>query len=162
MDEVTIDEVLARLSKQLYLSKEKETELLAEIRTHLEDAVADAVAKGEDEQVALLKAAEAFGMEESGKELQDVHEGNEALEAIMATALPILMALVLRWLVFAPEGSAVDWPTLLARPTFWLVAIIALVVPFLQFHRWRLALLGWAFFWLITVIFIVFPSINQW
>lgn len=162
MDEVTLDQVLERLRKQLHLSKETETELLAEIRTHLEDAVADAVAKGEDEQVALLKAAEAFGMEESGKELQDVHVGNDALEAIMATALPILMALVLRWLAFAPGGSAIEWSTFLARPTFWLIAAITLVVPFLYFKRWSLALLGWAFFWLITVIFIVFPSINQW
>lgn len=162
MDEVNIDQVLAQLRKQLHLSKETEHELLAEIRTHLEDAVADAVAKGEDEQVALLKAAEAFGLEESGKQLQEVHEGNEVLEAIMATALPILLALVLRWLVFAPDGSAIGWSTLLVRPAFWLIAIIALIVPFVQYHRWRLALMGWAFFWLITVIFIVFPSINQW
>lgn len=162
MDEVTIEQVLQSLRKQLSLSKETEYEVLAEIRTHLEDAVADAVAKGEDEQVALLKAAEAFGMEEAGAGLQKVHEGNDAVEAIVATALPILLALVLRWLAFAPDGSVIEWSTLLARPAFWLVALVALVVPFLQFHRWRLALLGWAFFWLITVIFIVFPTISSW
>lgn len=162
MDEVTIEQVLQQLRKQLRLSKETEYEVLAEIRTHLEDAVAHAVAKGEDEEVALLKAAEAFGMEEAGASLQEVHEGNDALEAIMVTALPILLALVLRWLAFAPDGSAIDWTTLLARPAFWLVALVALVVPFLHFHRWRLALLGWAFFWLITVIFVVFPTIGSW
>jgi hypothetical protein len=162
MDRVTIDQVLARLRKQLRLSKEAEYEVLAEIRTHLEDAVADAVAKGEDEQVALLKAAEKFGLEEAAEGLQQVHEGQDALEAIAATALPILLALVLRWLTFAPDGSAIGWPALLARPGFWLVAAIALVVPFIQFRRWRYALLGWAFFWLLTVIFIVFPSINTW
>jgi len=162
MDKVTIEQVLQQLRKQLRLSKETEYEVLAEIRTHLEDAVADAVAKGEDEEVALLKAAEAFGVEEVGASLQEVHKGGDALEAIMVTALPILMALVLRWLAFAPDGSSVNWPTLLVRPAFWLVAIVALVAPFLYFRRWRLALLGWAFFWLISIIFIVFPTINNW
>lgn len=162
MDGLNIEQVLARLRKQLRLSKEAEYEVLAEIRTHLEDAVADAVAKGEDDEVALLKAAEKFGLEEAGAELQEVHQGEDALEAIAATALPILLALILRWLAFAPDGSAIGWPALLARPGFWLVAAIALVVPIIQFRRWRLALLGWAFFWLLTVIFIVFPSINNW
>lgn len=162
MDEITVEQALQRLRQQLRLSKETEYEVLAEIRTHLEDAVADAVANGEDAQVALLKAAEAFGMEEAGAGLQEVHQGNDAVEAIVVTALPILLALVLRWLIFAPDGSAIEWSALLARPAFWLVAFVALVAPMLQFRRWRLALVGWAFFWLITVIFIVFPTIGSW
>jgi len=160
--EVTIDQVLAQIQKHLNLSKETEYELLAEIRTHLEDAVAEAVAKGEDEEVALLKAAERFGVDEVGAELQEVHEGWDAIDAIVLSALPVLFALILRWLAFAPDGSALDWPTLLARPAFWIVAIVALILPFLQFRRWRFALLGWSFFWLLTVVFVVFPSINDW
>ncbi len=162
MDEVTIDQVMKQLQKQLRLNKETEYEVLAEIRTHLEDAVADAVARGEDEQVALLKAAEEFGMEEAGAKLQEVHQGNDTLEALMVTALPIVLALILRWVAFAPDGTSIDWSLLLARPAFWIVAVIVLVVPFLQFRRWRLALLGWAFFWLITIIFIAFPTISSW
>lgn len=158
MSDLTIDHVLAQMRKQFRLSKEVEHEVLAEIRTHLEDAVANAVAKGEDEGVALLKAAERFGLEEAGLELQEVHQGQDTLEAITVTALPILLALVLRWLAFAPDGSAIGWQALLTRPGFWLVAAVALIVPFIQFHRWRMALLGWAFFWLLTVIFVVFPS----
>jgi hypothetical protein len=158
----TIDHILAQIQKQLNLSKEREYELLAEIRTHLEDAVADAVAKGEDEEVALLKAAERLGAEEVGMELQEVHTGWDSIDAIVLSALPVLFALILRWLAFAPDGSALAWPALLARPAFWVVAIVALVVPFVQFHQWRLALLGWGFFWLLTVIFVMFPSINQW
>ena len=49
MGKVTIDQVLANISLHLHLSKETEHELLAEIRTHLEDAVAKAIVKGEDE-----------------------------------------------------------------------------------------------------------------
>lgn len=160
--EVTIDQVLAQIQKHLNLSKETEHELLDEIRTHLEDAVADAVSKGEDEEVALLKAAERFGVDEVGAELQEVHEGWDSIDAIVLSGLPVLFAIILRWLAFAPDGSALDWPTLLARPAFWIVAIVALVLPFLQFRRWRFALLGWGFFWLLTVVFVVFPSVSHW
>ena len=54
---MTIDEVLTNISIHLHLSKETEHEILAEIRTHLEDAVKQAVILGEDEQAALQKAA---------------------------------------------------------------------------------------------------------
>ncbi len=162
MSKVTIEQALQQLRKELHLSKETETEVLAEIRTHLEDAVAAAMARGEDEEVALLKAAEAFGLEEAGAGLQAVHEGHDALEAIMLTALPVLLALALRWLAFAPDGSFINWSELLVRPAFWLVAVVALVAPFVYFRRWRLALVGWAFFWLITVIFVIFPTVGNW
>jgi hypothetical protein len=162
MGEVTIDQILAKIRKHLYLSKETEYELMAEIRAHLEDAIAEARTNGHDEQVALVKAAEEFGVEEVGAELQEVHANWESIDAIFATALPVLFAVILRWLAFAPDGSALEWPQLLARPGFWVVAIAALVIPFLRFRRWRFALVGWGIFWLLTVIFVVFPSINHW
>ena len=162
MDKVNIDQVLVAIKKDLHLSKETEHEVLAEVRTHLEDAVEEAVAKGEDPEIALLKAAERFGLEEVGPELQRVHAGWESADAIIASALPVLFALILRWLTYAPDGSAIGWSQLLVRPGFWIVAVVALVVPFLHFQRWRLALLGWGFFWVLTVVFVVFPSINHW
>jgi hypothetical protein len=162
MDGVSIDQILEELRQHLRLSKETEQEVLAEIRTHLEDVAAEARSKGEDEQKALIQAAERFGLDEVGDELQEVHANQEILEAIRATALPIVFALVLRWLIFAPQGSALDWPLLVARPEFWIVAGAALFIPALLFRRWRFALVGWGVFWLLTVIFVVFPSINQW
>jgi hypothetical protein len=162
MDGVSIDQILEELRQHLRLSKETEQEVLAEIRTHLEDVAAEARSKGEDEQKALIQAAERFGLDEVGDELQEVHANQEILEAIRATALPIVFALVLRWLIFAPQGSALDWPLLFARPEFWIVACAALFIPALLFRRWRFALVGWGVFWLLTVIFVVFPSINQW
>jgi hypothetical protein len=162
MDRLTIDQVLANISAHLHLNKETEHEVLAEIRTHLEDAVAGAAAKGEDEQVALLKAAEQFGIDEVGAELQEVHANWDSIDAIIATALPVLFALILRWLAFAPDGSTIDWPRLLVQPGFWTVAATALILPVLCFRRWRFALVGWGFFWLLTVIFVIFPSIKHW
>lgn len=159
---MTIDQILADISKHLNLSKETEQELLAEIRTHLEDAVAESRSKGGDEQEALAEAAEKFGVEEAGAELQEVHTNWESIEAILASALPVSFALILRWLAFAPDGSALDWPQLLSRPGFWIVAVAALIIPVLLLRRWRFALVGWGVFWLLTVIFVVFPNINHW
>jgi hypothetical protein len=65
MSPLTIEDVLLRIAANLHLSKETELEMLTEIRTHLEEAVADALSKGADEQTALLKAAEQFGVEEA-------------------------------------------------------------------------------------------------
>ena len=162
MDRLTIDQVLANISAQLHLSKETEYEVLAEIRTHLEDAIAAASAEGKDEETALVEAAKQFEIDEVGAQLQEIHVNWESTEAIIATALPVLFAVILRWLAFAPDGSTLDWPQLLIRPGFWLVAIVALLGPLLFFRRRRLALIGWGFFWLLTVIFVVFPSIHHW
>jgi hypothetical protein len=162
MDSMTIDQVIAALSRQLHLSKEAETEVLAEIRAHLEDALADAERKGEDSQAALLQAAEQYGFDEALVELQEIHIQHESIDAIAATALPVLFALILRWLVFAPDGTALAWEQVLARTEFWIVALAALFIPLYSLHRRRFALAAWGIFWLLTVIFITFPSINHW
>jgi hypothetical protein len=159
---LTIDVVLAQIASRLQLSREQERDVLDELRNHLEEAVADAIARGEDETVALLKAAEKLGVDDVGVALQEVHAGEDVAHAIVASALPVLLALLLRWLAFAPDGSARAWPMLLARPGFWVVAAVALLAPLLLFHRWRYALLGWGVFWLLTVLFVAFPAINQW
>jgi len=162
MDRVTIDQVIAKITLQLHLSKESETEIVEEIRTHLEDAIADAVDRGGDEQNALLKAAEKFGVDETSIELQEVHSNKESIGAILATALPVVFALILRWLIFAPDGSAMAWPQLLVQPGLYLVAVVAIIIPLLWFRRWRLVIVGWGIFWLFTVILTLFPHINRW
>ena len=162
MDEVTIDQVLAKISEHLHLSKETERELLAEIRTHLEDNASNASLNGEDEHKALREAARRFGINEVGVALQDLHAERESVEAIIAIILPILFTLIFRWLAFAPDGSARAWPHLLLQPEFWIVAVAVLILPILYFYRWRFVLIEWGIFWLLTVIFFVFPSIHHW
>ena len=162
MDEISIDQALDQISHRLRLSKETETELLAEIRTHLEDAVEQSRLQGGDEQAALREAVDHFGVEEVSEELQEVHSGRESIEAIIATALPILFALALRWLAFAPDGTSNAWHQLFTRPVFWVIAAAALIVPMLLFRRWRFALVGWGIFWLISVIFASNPNIDRW
>jgi hypothetical protein len=77
---------------------------------------------------------------------------------VIAAGLPVLCALALRWLVFAPDGTALGWPQLLTRPAFWIVGSVALLAPLLKFGRWRYALAAWAFFWAITILFVTWPA----
>jgi len=157
---VTVDDILARVRARLDLDAEMERELLEELRDHLEDAVAAARARGLDEEKALAEAATRFGVEEVGRELQAAHAGWGTADGVVAAALPVVCALALRWLVFAPNGTAVGWQEVLVRPAFWVVSLAALIVPLLRFPRWRYALVSWAFFWALSVIFFVLPALR--
>jgi len=157
---VTVDDILARVRARLDLDAEMERELLEELRDHLEDAVAAARARGLDEEKALAEAATRFGVEEVGRELQATHAGWGTADGVVAAALPVVCALALRWLVFAPNGTAVGWQEVLVRPAFWVVSLAALIVPLLRFPRWRYALVSWAFFWALSVIFFVLPALR--
>jgi len=144
----------------MHLDREIEHELLEEIRSHLEEAVAEAQAQGVDESTALSEAAARLGVEEVGTTLQAVHAGWGTADAVIAAGLPVVCALVMRWLVFAPDGTALGWSQVLARPAFLVVALSALLVPVLKFERWRYALVSWGFFWLMTVIFVLGSTVR--
>jgi hypothetical protein len=157
---MNVDDVLDRIRAGLDLEAETEYELLEEVRAHLEDAVAAARARGLDEGEALAEAAARFGVEEVGRELQAAHIGWGTADGVVAAALPVVCALVLRWLVFAPDGTAVGWREVLVRPAFWVIAVAALAVPLLKFPRWRYALVSWAFFWVLSMVFFGWPALR--
>lgn len=154
-----IDQIVGRIRAQMDLDSETESEVLAEIRDHLEDAVSEARAEGLDEVAALARAASRLGLEdEIGQELQATHAGWGTTDAVIAAGLPVICALILRWLAFAPDGTAIGWPELLSRPAFWVIALVALLVPFFKFERWRYALVAWVIFWSLTVLFVTLPA----
>jgi hypothetical protein len=157
---MNVDDVLDRIRAGLDLEAETEYELLEEVRVHLEDAVAAARERGLDEGEALAEVAARFGVEEVGRELQAAHIGWGTADGVVAAALPVVCALVLRWLVFAPDGTAVGWREVLVRPAFWVIAVAALAVPLLKFPRWRYALVSWAFFWVLSMVFFAWPALR--
>jgi hypothetical protein len=157
---MSVDQVLARIRARLDLEAETEHEVLEEIRAHLEEAVEEARARGLDAQEALAEVAARFGVEEVGQELHATHVGWGTADGVVAAALPVICALLLRWLVFAPDGTAVGWREVLVQPTFWVVALAALLLPLLKFPRWRYALASWAFFWVLSVIFCAWPALR--
>jgi hypothetical protein len=155
-----IEELLDRIRAQMDLDGQTEHEVLAEIRDHLEAAVAEARAEGLDEAAALSQAAARFGLEKVGPALQATHAGWGTADAVVAAALPVICALILRWLAFAPDGTALGWPQLLSRPAFWIVATVALLLPVLKFERRRYALVTWLVFWGLTVLFVALPALR--
>ncbi len=156
-----VEELLRQIQAELDLDKETEQEVLAEMCTHLEEVVTEAMAAGMSREEALTQAAVRFGVgEKVGQALQATHAGWATADAVFATGLPVLLALVLRWLVFAPDGTATGWQQVLVRPAFWAVALAALLVPLLKFERWRYALVSWGFFWIMTVIFALGPALR--
>jgi hypothetical protein len=160
MSATDMEQVLARIRSQMDLDRETEHELIEEIRSHLEEVVAAAQAQGQDEAEALARAAARFGVEEVGAELNDVHAGWGTADAVFAAGLPVVCALVLRWLVFAPDGTTLGWQQVLVRPAFWVVALAALLAPLLKFERWRYAVVSWGFFWIITVVFALGSAVR--
>ena len=157
---MTVDDVLARIRAHLNLEAETEYDVLQEIRAHLEEAVDVARAQGLDEEAALAEAAAHFGVEEVGRELQAAHVGWGTADGVIAAAMPVVCALALRWLIFAPDGTAVGWQEVLVRPAFWVVSLAALLLPLLKFPRWRYALASWAFFWVLSVVFFALPALR--
>ena len=155
-----VGRLLASVGAQLDLDAERERDVVDEIRGHLEDAAADAEARGVAREDALAEAAARFGVDDVGRQLSGVHEGEATVDGIVAAGLPVICALVLRWLVFSPSGTAVHWNELLIRPAFWVVACATLLVPMFRFSRRRYALVLWTFFWVLSVVFTVGPALR--
>lgn len=157
-----INRLLATIEAELTLSQETKRELLTELRDHLQDAWETAVANGADPETALHKVIHRFGGAEVGQALQQVHAKWESSEAILACLIPVLAALVLRWVLFTPDGAIAGWQSVLAQPAFWIVAVALLLIPFVQFQRWRYVLVNWGFFWIVTLIFVLIPAASSW
>ena len=160
MSDIDLEVLLARIRAQMELDSETEYQVLSELRAHLVEALAEARTSGLDEEQALAQVATRFGVEQVGRELQAAHAGWGTADAVFAAGLPALCALILRWLVFAPDGTALGWPQLLNRPSFWVVAVLMLLLPLVKFHRWRYAAAGWLVFWTLTVVYVTWPALR--
>jgi hypothetical protein len=158
---VTIDDVLGEIQARLNLEAETEYQVLEEIRGHLEEAVAAAQARGMDEQQALCQAATAFGIEQASTALHQTHRGWGTLEGVAAAGLPVLFTLVLRWLVFAPDGTVDAWRTLLSWQNIAFVAALAMLVPLWRLSRRRYVLALWLVFWSLSLLTLMFPT-QRW
>ena len=157
---MTVDEILASIREHTELEAETEHEVMEEIRVHLEEAIESARSRGLDEQEALAAVAARFGVEQVGPALQEVHAGWGTADGVVAAALPVIGGLVLRWVVFSPDGTAVGWRETLGRPAFWGISLALLVVPLVRFSRWRYGVAGWAILWALSVASAVWPALR--
>ena len=88
-----IDDLVSRVRAQMELDSETECEVLAEIRDHLEDSLAEARAMGLGEPEALAQVAARFGVgEEIGQDLQAVPVGWPLRPMALPSAGPASLA----------------------------------------------------------------------
>lgn len=157
---MTIEDVISQIQPRLGLEAEAEHEVLEEIRGHLEEAVDAAKARGLDEPQALREAVSALGLEQAVEELRATYAGWGVSEGVAAAALPVVCALVLRWVIFAPDGTADGWRAMLTPPALAVIAVAAILVPALRFPRRSHAIALWAVFWGLSVLTAVWPTLR--
>jgi len=160
MQEADVDRLLERIRSQMDVDSETEHEVLTELRDHLAEALLEAQSSGLNCEEALAQVAVRFGLEETGAQLQATHAGWGTADGVIAAGLPVLGALVLRWLAFAPDGTALGWPQLLNRPSFWTVAVLMLLIPWLRLGRWRYGMASWLFFWALSIALVTWPALR--
>lgn len=155
---MTIDDLLEQMRLGMAVEAEAEHEVLEEMRGHLEDSVAAARARGAGEREALEEAAAAFGVELTAAEMRATHAGWGTGEGIAAAALPVIFALVLRWLIFAPGGTFDAWRQVLSWPSLGLVTGVMILLPLLRFPRRGYAISLWLFFLMLSIAAMILPT----
>ncbi len=147
-----LERYLAEIASQLNVDPTTEKEILHEIRTHLEESVADLQEEGLDRRQSLALAVDGFGdPREVGRMLGRLH-GDSANQAVLAAFLPVALALSFKWVLLPLLKALAHWQ---AGPTPAIVcclAALALLVPSLTFRNWRYGYAVWAFFSLIAIV----------
>lgn len=133
----------------LRLDRENRMLILAEVRDHLHERMANAahdLRLSVDDAAAHAVAAMGAAADVADG-LNSVHAGHGTADAMMAVALPVIGSLALRGLILSGGAGAVVPPHLVG-----LAIAMMLVAPALRFARWRFAVASWTAFWAITLL----------
>lgn len=151
-----LEDWLAALTDRLELDRERRRLIADEIRGHVSDAVDAHVRRGLGEAESVRRAIRDLGAPEAlAVELEAVHAGDAAREALRFVILPVFLALIVRFGALSLDGRSGDWTRLAATVPFALLATCALVGPLLALRRERFAAASWSVFWVLTVLLLV-------
>lgn len=153
-------DALAYVRRELRLEADVEHEVIAELLHHLEDATADAMERGLSPTQALSHAVERLGLAETTTALRETHAGLGVREGVLAAALPVGLALTLRWLTYAPEGTAGGWRVLFEPQGLALLCGLSVAFVAFCFRRSRYALAGSAFFGAVSLMTALWPGMR--
>jgi hypothetical protein len=146
-----LERYLSDIASQLNVDPITEREILCEIRSHLEEAMAqmreDGVGMEESVTIALREFGEA---REVGGMLGRLHS-ESANQAVLAAFLPVALALTFKWLLLPLLRDLAHWQASPTPVVLACLALLALLVPGLTFKRWRYGYSVWAFFSLVTI-----------
>jgi hypothetical protein len=147
-----LEEYLTEVASQLNVNPATEMEILREIQTHLEEAMAELQEEGLSGEESLALSVSNFGeAREVGRMLGHLHS-DSANQAVLAAFLPVALALTFKWILLPLLSTLSHWQGSPTPFIFACLAILALLVPGLTFRRWRYGYAVWAFFSLVTIV----------
>jgi hypothetical protein len=146
-----LERYLSDIASQLNVDPVSEREILREIRSHLEDAIAQMREDGVGAEESVVIALRDFGQaREVGRMLGRQHS-ESASQAVLAAFLPVALALAFKWLLLPLLGNLAQWQASPTPVVLVCLALLALLVPGLTFKRWRYGYSVWVFFSLVTI-----------
>jgi hypothetical protein len=142
---------LSEVASQLNVDPVEEREILDEIRSHLEEEIAEMPDDGLGTQEMVTVVLQQFGeAREVGRMLGRQHS-ESANQAVLAAFLPVALALTFKWVLLPLLRGLAHWQASPTPVVFACLAILALLVPGLTLKRWRYGYGVWAFFCLVTI-----------
>jgi hypothetical protein len=146
-----LERYLSEIASQLNVDPVEEREILDEIRSHLEEAIAEMPDQGLGTQEMVTVVLQQFGeAREVGRMLGRQHS-DSANQAVLAAFLPVALALTFKWVLLPLLRGLAHWQASPTPVVFACLAILALLVPGLTLKRWRYGYGVWAFFCLVTI-----------
>lgn len=150
-----IDEYLEDLRGHLAVDMLTEREILREVRAHLEEVVAEEMARGRPPMEAARLAVNRFGEARAvAREMESVY-GNSVLEALLSATVPVALALAFKWVGLPLIQSYQAWQHLSAPLLLITLAALALLTPGLFLRRWRVGFPVWLFFGTLSVVQVI-------
>lgn len=133
------------------LDAKAQKDILREVHSHLEEAVADLQGEGYSPEESMALAVARFGeAEEIAKMMRRVYV-ESANQAVLAALLPVALTMAFKWGILPFLKTLGSWQ---GNPTPVMVislALLALLIPGLTLRRWRYGYAAWAFFSLIAI-----------
>ena len=146
-----LERYLSEIASQLNVDPAKEREILAELRSHLEEAIFEVPEEGLGPEERVGAVLQQFGdARELGRMLGRQHS-DSANQAVLAAFLPVALALSFKWVILPLLHDLGTWQGSPTPFVFGCLALLALLVPGLTFKNWRYGYGVWAFFSLVTI-----------
>jgi hypothetical protein len=146
-----LERYLSEIASQLNVDPVEEREILDELRSHLEEAIAEMPDEGLGTEERVGAVLQRFGdAREVGRMLGRQHS-DSANQAVLAAFLPVALALTFKWVILPLLRDLGTWQGSPTPLVFACLALLALLVPGLTFKNWRYGYSVWAFFSLVTI-----------
>ena len=146
-----LERYLCEIASQLNVDPGQEREILTEVRSHLEEAIAERQDGGLGREESISAALQEFGEAREIGRMLGRRYSDSANQAVLAAFLPVALAITFKWLLLPLLRDLAHWQTGPTPVIFACLALLALLVPGLTFKSWRYGYGVWAFFSLVTI-----------